>query len=235
MGLNAVTIQVPRASLAQAEAALVEARASGAEVEAAAASAAGSEATPMAPAARGADGEGAGTVPRKGGWLLPLVLAITTVAFLVRWLDTRAALRFASQSALMYLQATDDGTIWRWNDNQQIATQAIDHNANGISESNSWHSRSGKLLCTNYDRDENGVYEKFTVYDAGGQVASISHDADQDGVFEKLEEHRAGDRTLTYLDADQDRRCESIELRDRAGKLLQTLVWHDERGYEVAR
>lgn len=36
-------------------------------------------------------------------------------------------------------------------------------NANGISESNSWHGRSGKLLSTNYDRDENGVYEKVSV------------------------------------------------------------------------
>jgi hypothetical protein len=30
------------------------------------------------------------------------------------------------------------------------------------------------------------------------------------------------DRTLTYLDADQQRRFERIELRDRTGKLLQT-------------
>ncbi len=227
MGLNSVRIQVPRERLRDAEAAVAEAHEGSGDVDAAAAAFVTEDAPPSAPPVAAS--------PRRG-WLLPVGLGIAALTFLVRWLDTRAELRYTQQAGLTFLDPEGgDDLVWRWNDNREVANRSSDRNRNGIAEVVSWYGRAGHLLQTAYDIDENGVGEAVKIFDADGQLAATYYDADQDGVYERTEEERSGGRKLVLFDADQDRRFERIEERDRSGSVTRAWVWNDVRGLEVAK
>ncbi|MEZ5963256.1 MAG: hypothetical protein R3F56_05350 [Planctomycetota bacterium] len=56
----------------------------------------------------------------------------------------------------------------------------------------------------------------------------------QNGVPERVEETFAGG-TVVFVDADQDRRSERIEQRDRTGRVVRAWTWHDDAGFTLER
>lgn len=222
MNIGAVTIKVPRSRLAEAHAALAEARESASEVDEAARATMSAEA-PSEPTA---------APPRRSGpgWVLPVLLGLAAVVFLVQWLETRAALRFAMQSGLTRLEPGAAGElVYRWTENDLVAGRMTDADGNGVAEVHTSYSRSGRPLSTGYDRDQNGIWEKITLLAANGDVVATIFDDDQDGVAERVEEDH-GVHTIVLVDADQDRRMERLEQRDETGKLVRAWRWDAELG-----
>lgn len=226
MNLNSIAVRVPTARVHDAQAALAAARAA-----AAADGATGEDAAAMLAAAP----TPAPPPTRSGpGWLFSGLMTLLAIGFLVQWLDTRAQLRTLANSALT--TATPDGAgAWRlqWRDNGAPAAYLVDNDADGTTEAHTTYNRRGQQLLTAFDGDQDGIHERVVLFAAAGETAAELLDEDQDGVAERAVEQR-GATTVAFIDADQDRRTERIEMRGPAGELVRAWRWQDGVGFTPA-
>ena len=92
-------------------------------------------------------------------------------------------------------------------------------------------SSDRRLLRTLHDREVNGIYDRITVHRADGSVSAVWRDEDEDGLFESSEERREDGVTATWTDTDRDGTYDECRVKDREGRVLQTLVWQPGTGF----
>ena len=220
MNLQSVKVLVPRARLAEAEAALAEAKRVGAEMEVDEEGISEPSAAPLIDRKRGGSGHG----------VLALFFGACSLALLVAWLETKAALApNVVDPVFTPPLATDHYRYFRADGSLDFET--ADEDRNGIFERTTCFDRKGRLRAVMIDADQDGVVERAEWYGPDGSLSSVSEDRDQDGRVETVREMRAGDVEIVYRDVDGDGRYESLEVRDASGQVRVTQELDPQRGF----
>ena len=225
MNLQNVRVLVPRARLADAEAALLEARTVGEGLDDAFEPVADSEGKPesLAPRAPGA--------PAKPRFGLTLALAAASVVFFIAWLEARADRESLSgATALWSVDRNGPALEYRRGDGT-LALRSTDRDANGVVERHEQFDRSGRLVSRALDEDQDGEFETIESFDREGRLTWRARDADGDGRLEAIHQPAEGGVETVFLDPDGAGRYPVLELREADGRLRVRQELDVQRGF----
>lgn len=225
MNLQNVRVLVPRARLADAEAALREARAVGEGLD--------DEFEPVADAKGELEslaprGPAAPAKPRYG---LTLALAAASVVFFIAWLEARADREsLAGATPLWTVDRIGPAVEYRRGDGT-LALRSTDRESDGVVERHEQFDRSGRLASRALDADQNGEFETIESFDREGRLTARTSDADGDGRLEAVHHPAEGGIETVFLDPDGAGRYPVLELREADGRLRLRQELDPQRGF----
>lgn len=126
-----------------------------------------------------------------------IILLLTTIVFLILFLNTKKELKYYVNNDLTYMSGTnEDCDIYKWKENDNTSWFGCDLNATGFYTRTTNYNFFGKQLMEFIDMDENGLYEIQKHYNIKGQLAREYHDLNSDGFYDELRVFKNGEEKI---------------------------------------